>query len=108
MPVSFLSGALLAISVATNLSVEAIKKFCEEFGVDYSANVLAAIISVVMTFGYAVCYVILCAATVTFPFVLEMIVLAYCSFLVSTLGYDKVMQAIDQIRGISDGMNKIE
>lgn len=43
MPISFLTTALLIVSVITNLTVEGIKKLLDRTKVKYSSNVLAAV-----------------------------------------------------------------
>ena len=45
MPISFLTTALLIVSVITNLTVEGIKKLLDGTRVKYSSNVLAAVLS---------------------------------------------------------------
>lgn len=44
MPISFLTTALLIVSVITNLTVEGIKKLLDGTKVKYSSNVLAAVL----------------------------------------------------------------
>ena len=51
MPISFLTTALLIVSVITNLTVEGIKKLLDGTKVKYSSNVLAAILSVLIACG---------------------------------------------------------
>ena len=77
MTMEFLIVALFAVSLLTNLTVEGIKKLLDKKSVDYSSNVMAAV-------G------------------VELIALAYLSFLVATNGYDKVIQAIKQIKQIGN------
>ena len=81
MPISFLTTALLIVSVITNLTVEGIKKLLDGTKVKYSSNVLAAILSVLIA-----CIV----------------VLMYLGFLISTVGYDKVIQMLKQIQSVKE------
>lgn len=48
MPISFLTTALLIVSVITNLTVGGIKKLLDGTKVKYSSNVLAAVPSVLI------------------------------------------------------------
>lgn len=58
MPISFLTTALLIVSVITNLTVEGIKKLLDGTKVKYSSNVLAAVLSVLIA----------CAVSVILPY----------------------------------------
>lgn len=98
MPVSFMTTALLAISLLTNLTVEGIKKLMDESGKKYSSNVLAAILSIVISAGICVGYLIFNEVAFSAKLGVEIVILTYLSFLVSTVGYDKVVQMIKQIQ----------
>lgn len=97
MPISFMTTGLLIVSVVTNLTVEGIKKLLNETNIKYSANVLAAIVSVLLSCAVSVCYLIMTDTVFTLKIGVEVIVLMYLGFLVSTVGYDKVVQMIMQI-----------
>lgn len=93
MPISFLTTALLIVSVITNLTVEGIKKLLDGTKVKYSSNVLAAVLSVLIA----------CAVTVfTMKIGVEIVVLMYLGFLISTVGYDKVIQMLKQIQSVKE------
>ena len=49
MPISFMTTALLIVSLLTNLTVEGIKKLLEGTNKTYSSNVLAAILSTIIS-----------------------------------------------------------
>lgn len=98
MPVSFMMTALLAVSLLTNLTVEGIKKLMDESGKKYSSNVLAAIFSIVISAGVCIGYLIFNDVAFSAKLGVEVVVLMYLSFLVSTVGYDKVIQMIKQIQ----------
>lgn len=97
MPISFMTTGLLIVSVVTNLTVEGIKKLLNETNIKYSANVLAAIVSVLLACAVSVCYLIMPDTVFTLKIGVEVVVLMYLGFLVSTVGYDKVVQMIMQI-----------
>ena len=98
MPISFMMTALLAVSMFTNLTVEGIKKLLDSGNVKYSSNVLAAIISVVIAVVISVIYLIVNDLAFSVKIGVEIVVLMYLAFLISTVGYDKVIQMIKQIQ----------
>ncbi len=98
MPVTFLTTALLIVSLLTNLTVEAVKKLLDGMPIRYSSNVLAAILSVLISGGVCAVYQILSGLPFSSQTGMEMVLLMYLSFLVSTVGYDKVVQTIKQIQ----------
>lgn len=107
MPISFLTTALLAVSLTTNLTVEAIKKILEETKVKYSSNVLAALLSIVIACAICGIYIVMTDTIFTIKIVIEVLILMYLAFLISTVGYDKVIQMIKQIQNVKgDGFNE--
>lgn len=98
MPISFMITGLLIVSLVTNLTVEGIKKLLEGTKVKYSSNVLAAILSVIIACAVCVIYLIMTDTVFTLKIGVEVVVLMYLGFLVSTVGYDKVVQMIKQIQ----------
>lgn len=98
MPISFMTTALLAVSLLTNLTVEGIKKLLDGTTAKYSSNVLAAIISTLIAGGACAVYLIMSDIAFSLKIGVEIVILMYLSFLVSTVGYDKVIQAIKQIQ----------
>lgn len=98
MSISFLTTALLIVSVITNLTVEGIKKMLKGTKVKYSSNILAAILSILVACAVSVIYLIMTDTVFTMKIGVEIIVLMYLGFLVSTVGYDKVFQILKQIQ----------
>lgn len=102
MPISFMTTGLLIVSLVTNLTVEGIKKLLEGTKVKYSSNVLAAILSVIIACAVCVIYLIMTDTVFTLKIGVEVVVLMYLGFLVSTVGYDKVVQMIKQIQVVKE------
>lgn len=98
MPISFMMTALLAVSLFTNLTVEGIKKLLNGTTVKYSSNILAAVVSALIAIAVSVVYMIMGDIVFTVKIGVEIVVLVYLSFLTSTVGYDKIVQAIKQIQ----------
>lgn len=102
MPISFMTTGLLIVSLVTNLTVEGIKKLLEETKVKYSSNILAAILSVIIACAVCAIYLIMTDTVFTLKIGVEVVVLMYLGFLVSTVGYDKVIQTIKQIHSTKE------
>lgn len=102
MPISFLTTALLIVSVITNLTVEGIKKLLDGTTVKYSSNILAAILSVLIACAVSVIYLIMTDTVFNTKIGVEIAVLMYLGFLVSTVGYDKVLQTMKQIHSVKE------
>lgn len=98
MSISFILTALLIVSAITNLSVEGIKKLLDGSNVKYSSNILAAILSVVIACVVSVVHLIMTDTAFTTKIGVEIAILMYLGFLVSTVGYDKVVQTLKQIQ----------
>lgn len=93
----FLLSALALISVLTSLTVEAIKKILNEKKVEYSSNLLAVIVSTILTVALCVGYTLYFGEPFTIQKVIIMIALVFLSFLSATVSFDKVKQALQQI-----------
>lgn len=102
MPINFLTTALLIVSVITNLTVEGIKKLLDRTKVKYSSNVLAAVLSVLIACAVSVIYLIMTDTIFTMKIGVEIVVLMYLGFLISTVGYDKVIQMLKQIQSVKE------
>ena len=85
---------LALISMLTTLTTQAVKKILDEKSVEYSSNIVATIISVILTFGVQFyTYQTAISADVIF----ETGALVLLAFLTATLGYDKVIQTLTQL-----------
>ena len=98
MPISFLTMALLIVSLVTNLTVEGIKNLLNGTKIRYSSNVLAAVIAILAAGLISAIYLIMNDIAITSKIGVEIAVLMYLGFLISTVGYDKVVQMIAQIK----------
>lgn len=93
----FLLSVLAIISILTSLTVEAIKKLLNEREIKYSANLLAAIVAVILTVVVSICYVIYMNLAVTPQIIITVIAMMFLSFLGSTVSFDKIKQLLLQI-----------
>lgn len=90
--------ALLTVSLLTNLTVQAIKVVFDQKDKNYSTNVITAITSVVLSIALAALHVVMDGVPITTQYIAQVISLAYLSFLVATVGYDKVSQTFRQLQ----------
>ena len=88
---------LLACSILTSLTVEGIKKMVGDFKVKYSANIVTAIVAVVLAVAVSAGYYLYKGLTFDTVFVLMLVSLVFLSWLCAMVGYDKVMQGISQL-----------
>lgn len=102
MSIEFLCFALIAVAILTNLTVQGIKIVLDKKNANYSANVMAAIVSVVISAAVSAGYLIWTETAINGKIAVELIALMYLSFLVATNGYDKVIQAIKQLKGAAE------
>lgn len=93
----FLLG-LLIVSTFTSLVTEGVKKILSEHNVTYYANTLVAIVSVVLSVFIAIGYMILTGVTFNTNVLVVIIAMIILSWLCAMVGYDKVIQALYQIK----------
>lgn len=88
---------LLAVTSAlTTLATEAVKKMIPE-DKQYSKNVLAGIVAIVIGVAVSVGYCVLTKTPATSEVIVYAICLVAMSWLCAMIGYDKVMQTITQV-----------
>ena len=76
-------------------------KILDELKVKYSANILAAIVAVILTAGASVGYIIYASIEVTPQVIVTIVAMIFLAFLCATVGYDKVVQAIEQLKKLA-------
>lgn len=99
---TFLTG-LMITSTVTGLTTEAVKRCLTELKVKYHANILTGIVSVVVAAALGVGYVGFTGAGFSAQTVVGIAGLAFVSWLCSMIGYDKVKQAIEQLKNVKKG-----
>lgn len=93
MDMTFFVSALFFISTLTALTVEAIKKLMGE-NKKCNSDVLAAIVSFVLSIATSICYIIYNSIQFSAQTIIAIIAYVFFSFLCATVGYDKVFKAI--------------
>ena len=89
---------LMACSIMTSLTTEAIKKLLDEANRKYSPNVIASILAVIFAVGVSIAWMIMTNTPFSPQIAVYMVALIIFSFLCATLGYDKVVQTMSQLR----------
>lgn len=89
---------LLVVSTLTGLVTEAVKKVMTEHNISYKANTLAGIIASVLSAAIGVGYIVLTNSGFTAQTIVCLIVMIFSSWLCSMVGYDKVVQTINQFK----------
>lgn len=97
MPIDLILFALLAVSLLTNLTVEAIKTLIDKKLDNCHLNLMTAAVSVVLSVVITVGYLIMTETAINSKIAVELIILMYLSFLAATNGYDKVIQTVKEI-----------
>lgn len=87
---------LLACSILTSLTVEGIKKMFTN-GESRKANILAAIVAIVLALIIGIGYAVIYAVVIDVQYIVFIVALCFLSWLCAMVGYDKVVQAIAQI-----------
>lgn len=94
---------LMVTSTVTGLATEAVKKCLNELNVKYHANILSGIVSVVVSACLGVGYVAFSGVGFSAQTIVGIVGLAFVSWLCSMIGYDKVKQAIEQLKNVKKG-----
>ena len=92
---------LVVVSAFTGLFTEAVKKVLDDCKVRYASNFLAGIVAAVLAVGVSAGYVIMTESHINAQLIVYLIALLLLSWLAAMVGYDKVIQAISQLRGHS-------
>ena len=90
---------LFAFSILTSLFVEAVKNVLVSLKMAYASNILVLCLSVIVG-GLGTVFFYICNDIIfTAQNVICIFLMVFANWLVSMLGYDKVMQAIAQMKG---------
>lgn len=92
--------ALMVVSTITGFVTEAVKTIFTEHNWKYSANTLAGVCAFVVALIVGVCYVLATGIAVTTQVVIMLFALVIMSWLCAMVGYDKVIQSLEQFKNI--------
>ena len=100
MTITLFMALLVVLALAVSLLTEAVKKFLEGTNITYSSNIVVLIVSILVGIGgTAMAYISLDIAF-TSPNILSMILMSVAVWVGAMLGYDKVLQMVEQIKNI--------
>lgn len=94
---------LMAVSILTGIVTEAVKKVLLAIKVNYQANILSGIVSVILSAAVGAAYVLVAGVGFTALSIIAIVALALMSWLSAMVGYDKVVQVIDQLKNVKKG-----
>ena len=96
---------LILISILTSLAVEGIKKILVEKHRSFSANILAVIVSTVLSIIVCVSDAVFNDTAFDLKFIWYLIDVIVVNAIISMVGYDKFKQTISQLQNIKGGSN---
>ena len=100
MTITLFMALIVVLAIAVSLLTEAVKKFFEGTKVTYSSNVVVLIISIIVGIGGTAMAYIFLGIAFTPPNIVCMVLMAVAVWVGSMLGYDKVLQMVEQIKNI--------
>lgn len=100
MTITLFMALIVVLAIAVSLLTEAVKKFFEGTKVNYSSNVVVLIISIIVGIGGTAMAYISLGIAFTPPNIICMVLMAVAVWVGSMLGYDKVLQMVEQIKNI--------
>lgn len=100
MTITLFMALIVVLAIAVSLLTEAVKKFFEGTKVTYSSNVVVLIISIIVGIGGTAMAYISLGISFTPPNIVCMVLMAVAVWVGSMLGYDKVLQMVEQIKNI--------
>lgn len=89
---------LTTFAVITGICTEGAKKILNEFGIKYISNVIVFVIACIVGIGGTAIYYVLAGIAFTAVNVVCMILMGLATSIGAMVGYDKVIQTIQQIK----------
>ncbi len=93
----FLTG-LMIVATFTSLVTQAVKTLLDEHGKKYYSNTLAGIVAIILSVGLAIGYAVVKDISVDAAYIVYIVALTLLGWLSAIVGYDKVTQALAQIK----------
>lgn len=99
MNVNMFLVLLTGLSTLTSLFTEAVKKFLEGTKIKYSSNIVVLLSSVFVSGMGMVSFYLISETQFILPNIIGIVLMIIANWLVAMVGYDKVVQAIKQLKG---------
>ncbi len=101
MTVTLFMALLVILAVAVSLFTEAVKKYLDETGAKYSANMVVLILSMIIGAGGTALMYLFLGISFTPENILCILLMAVSVWVGSMVGYDKVLQMIEQVKSLT-------
>lgn len=98
MTLTLFMALIVVLTVAVSLITEAVKKFLDDVGKKYSSNTVVLIIAIIVGVGGTALMYLFMGIPFTPANIICMVLMALAVWVGSMVGYDKVLQMIEQIK----------
>lgn len=98
MNITLFITLLTVFSTVTGICTEGCKKLLDDLKVAYASNILAFVIACVIGIGGTAIYYVLCSIEFNAINIVCMILMGLATSIGAMVGYDKVIQTIEQIK----------
>lgn len=100
MTLALFIALLVILAVVVSLITEAVKKFLQDAGIKYSANVVVLIVAIIVGAGGTALVYLFMGIPFTPPNIVCMVLMAVAVWVGSMVGYDKVIQMLEQLKDL--------
>lgn len=98
MTLSLFMALIVILAVAVSLITEAVKKFLDDAKKTYSSNMVVLMVAVIVGIGGTALAYLFLGIAFTLTNVLCMVLMAIAVWVGAMLGYDKVIQMLEQLK----------
>lgn len=91
---------LTACAAVTSLLSEAVKKFLDEQKISYASNIIVLVMALIVGCGTTALYYVNCQVPFNALNSVYLALMGIANWIGAMVGYDKVRQAVEQIKGI--------
>ena len=100
MTITLFMILMVILAVAVSLITEAVKKFMDEMELKYSSNIVVLSVSTIAGVGGTALMYMFLGIAFTPPNIVCMVLMAVAVWVGAMVGYDKVLQMIEQVKGL--------
>jgi hypothetical protein len=101
MTLTLFMTLILILAVAVSLITEAVKKFLADTKIKYPVNALVLVVAVIVGVGGTAIAYIFMGIPFSPPNILCMVLMGIAVWVGAMVGYDKVLQMIEQVKHIT-------
>ena len=100
MTLTIFMTLLIILAVCVSLITEAVKKFLDDAGAKYSANIVVLIVALLVGAGGTALMYLFMGIAFTPPNIVCMVLMAVAVWVGAMVGYDKVIQMMEQLKNL--------